>query len=450
MEIPVALPKRYTLAVILLSAFVLCVSIVGWSQAEEFTKLRRDQAQEMLKATIDDIRKNYYDPKFHGVDLDKEFKKASEYIATASSMNKSLAAIATAVQSLDDSHTFFLPPQHATRREYGWRYQMVGDRCFITQVQPKSDADLKGVKPGDEILAINGITPARDLIWQIQYLFDVLKPQASMTLNLRDPQGHQRSVDVAVHYGETKRVIDLTLANGASGIFDIIRENQAFEHLERVRYAEYGDALLIVRLPEFNLTPTEVSELLAKARKHNALILDLRGNPGGAIETLQYLLGGFFDKDVKIAQRVGRKDNKPLTTKGAHKSFTGKLVVLVDSESASCAELFARVVQLQKLGVVVGDRSSGAVMEAKEVPERSGTDVVVEFGIQITDADLIMEDGKSLEHVGVTPDEVALPAPADLAAGRDPVLARAAELVGQKISPEEAGKLVPFEWPPPE
>jgi C-terminal processing protease CtpA/Prc len=77
-------------------------------------------------------------------------------------------------------------------------------------------------------------------------------------------------------------------------------------------------------------------------------------------------------------------------------------------------------------------------------------DVRLYYGVQVTESDLIMEDGKSLEHVGVTPDEVVLPTPADLAAGRDPAMVRAAELVGQKISPEEAGKFFPFEWPPPE
>jgi C-terminal processing protease CtpA/Prc len=41
------------------------------------------------------------------------------------------------------------------------------------------------------------------------------------------------------------------------------------------------------------------------------LILDLRGNPGGSVATLEYLLGAMFDKDVKIADRVGRKENKP-------------------------------------------------------------------------------------------------------------------------------------------
>jgi C-terminal processing protease CtpA/Prc len=64
----------------------------------------------------------------------------------------------------------------------------------------------------------------------------------------------------------------------------------------------------------------------------------------------------------------------------------------------------------------------------------------------VTNADLIMADGKSLENAGVVPDYVVLPTAADLAAGRDPALAQAVALVGGVLEPLDAGKLFPIEW----
>ena len=61
-----------------------------------------------------------------------------------------------------------------------------------------------------------------------------------------------------------------------------------------------------------------------------------------------------------------------------------------------------------------------------------------------------MSDGRSLEHVGVTPDELLLPSANAIANGRDPVLAHALLQFapGVKITGEEAGKAFPYEWPP--
>ena len=150
---------------------------------------------------------------------------------------------------------------------------------------------------------------------------------------------------------------------------------------------------------------------------------------------------------MKIGDLKRRKETKPLIAKTrGDQVFTGKVVVLVDGESGSAAELFARVVQLEKRGTVIGDRSAGAVMRAREFPHTLGVDTIVPYGVSITDADIIMSDGKSLEHLGVTPDEIKVPTASDLAAGRDPVLAYAASLLGTSITADKAGTFFPLEW----
>ena len=432
---------RVCITVLLLCPPLFSVS----SQAPTISEFDRQRALQMLKAVHDEVHKHYYDPKFHGVDLDKEFADARQRIEKVNTMNMALSNIAAALDSLDDSHTFFLPPAHPIHLDYGWQYQMVGDRCFITQVRSGSDAAAKGLTPGDQIMAINGIAPTRDTTWKIQYMYGALRPQPTLRLTLADHSGQQRTVDVTSRIRETKRVTDLT--NGGD-IWNIIREMEAYEHNVRTRYKEYGEDLVVMKLAEFTYSPGEVGELMGKIRKHKALILDLRGNPGGYVESLEFLAGDLVSKDVKIADRVGRKESKPIMTKGSHDLFSGKIIVLVDSRSASAAEILTRLIQIEKKGVALGDRSAGSVMESKRYSEQMGADTVVFYGVSITDANLIMGDGKSLEHVGVTPDELILPTAADLTAGRDPVLARAAELAGVHISADDAGKIFPYEWPP--
>jgi hypothetical protein len=59
-------------------------------------------------------------------------------------------------------------------------------------------------------------------------------------------------------------------------------------------------------------------------------------------------------------------------------------------------------------------------MLAKHYDHELGVDTIIPYGVSITDADIIMTDGKSIEHVGVTLDELRLPTASDLATKRDP------------------------------
>lgn len=97
-------------------------------------------------------------------------------------------------------------------------------------------------------------------------------------------------------------------------------------------------------------------------------------------------------------------------------------------------------------GVVIGDQSASAVMQSSTHRQEMGDNTVITYGASITNADFIMADGKSLEHVGVTPDELLKPMAQDLATNRDPVLARAFDTLGVKVDPARAGAMFPIEW----
>lgn len=445
---------------VFLSSILVIINLNPGITAQQLGKNERESAKLMLQTIASDIKKHYYDPKFHGLDWDAVVAETSRKIDNSANFGVAMVHIGAAVDALNDSHTRLLPPRTMTnlphgwvsnwrarmllpnvRHDYGWEYALIGERCFVTHVRPGSDAEKKGLHAGDEILSINDYRPERGTIQKAEYVFNVLLPQDELRLEVLNPAGVKSHLVVAAKVREVGLVSQYMQSAAA------IRAYEEREHLLQPQVEEFGDDLLIIKLPAFYPPPDQVERLIGKARKHKALIFDLRDNHGGREDTLQKLLGGIFDHEVKIGDKIMRSGQKPLTATPLHKTFEGKIMVLVDSRSASAAEIFTRVVQIEKRGTVLGDRSAGRVMEANFYPYRLFGDAVF-YGVYITEADLIMNDGKSLEHVGVTPDEIMIPSASDLTQGRDPVLAHAAETLGVKLSPEQAGKLFPYEWPP--
>lgn len=427
---------------ILFASFLLLLPI-AIAHAQKLESKDRDRGQIMLQRIKDDLKKNYYDPNFRGMNLDVRFKTASDKIKEAESVGQVFGIIAQVLIELDDTHTFFLPPGRVTETEYGWTMMMVGDRCYVSSVDEGSDAEAKGVKPGDEVLQVGGWSAERKNLWKIQYLYNTLRPQPGLRVALRSPNSQIREIDILAKQKQGRQVLDLTDYNV---YIDMVRKSQRTERLRRDRYMSFGDQLLIWKMNEFDLTDEQVDDAMSRAKKHKTLILDLRGNSGGWVTTINRLISNLFDRDIKIGDTKSRKDTKAEIAKSrGEKAFDGKLIILVDSRSASASEVLARTVQLEKRGVVIGDRTAGAVMTSKIYGGQVGIDVVVFYGASITVSDLIMSDGNSLEHVGVTPDDLKLPTAEDMAAGRDVVLAHAASLSGVTLDPVEAGKFFPVE-----
>jgi len=420
-------------------------AVAQQQEQQPISKYDRERALTMLSDVRYALKKNYYDPSFHGVDVDARYKTYEQRINATRTLADAFRTVAAYLSGLDDSHTFFVPPRRSYRINYDYRMQIIGETPYITDVRPNTDAAQK-LHPGDQILTLDGYSLNRKDLWQLEYYLDQIAPEITTRFKLRDVSGNVREEVVSTKYQRRQRLNDVSLLG--SDFWRLVFEGEAERRLLRNRHVEQGD-LMIWKMPVFKSESPEIEHLISMARKHKALILDLRGNPGGYEATLTELLGSVFDHDVKIGTRITRKGETKFVAKSHGKNtFTGKLIVIVDSRSGSAAELFARVVQIEGRGTVLGDRSSGTVMEASFFPFQSGVDVVIYYGASITEANLIMGDNTSLEKAGVMPDEVVLPKPGDLAAGRDPVLARAAELAGSALDPVAAGKLFPFEWAP--
>lgn len=403
---------------------------------------QRERSREILKAIRSDMEKTYYDSTFRGVDINALFQEADDLLKKADSSGQMYGIIARALLQLNDSHTYFVAPSRVARVDYGWSMQAIGANCYISSVQPGSDADKKGVKPGDRIRSIDEMNPTRENLWMIQYLY-FLRPQPVTRFVLESSAGESRPLEVAAKVSAGKKITDLT---NYDQYMRLLLDEEKDARLSRHRYLEMNE-VFFWKMPAFDLPPEKVDDMMGKIKGHKALILDLRGNGGGAEDTLLRMIGNLFDRDITLGDLTRRKEKKTLTakTRGAS-AFKGQVIVLTDSSSGSSSELLARVVQLEKRGIVIGDRSAGAVMRARYFSHQHGVDTVIFYGVSVTDADLIMTDGRSLEKNGVTPDELILPTPIDMTKQHDPVLARAAELAGLKISPEKAGALFPIEW----
>jgi C-terminal processing protease CtpA/Prc len=436
-------PIRRSLLVFLtaVSSIVACGTLLAQQQMKSGDL---DVVRGILRDARDAVKKNYYDPKYHGVDLDARYQQYDDRIKSSKSIGDGFRMVAAFLDGLKDSHTYFNPPDRANQQDYGFRMQLVGETAYIVRTRPGTDAESK-VHAGDLVAHYMGYSVNRSDFNPLSMTFNMLMPQPAIQLDLADPDGKPRQVVVVAKIKQGHKVMDFT--NGTD-IWQYVRAEENEDHVVRQRYVEIGD-VIIWKMPEFVLEDSEVDHMFGIARKHQTLILDLRSNPGGYTDTLERMVGNLFDHDVKISDRIGRKEMKPQVAKtvGVH-AFTGKVIVLLDSNSASAAELFARVMQLEQRGTVIGDRSSGSVMEAREYAYQQGIDTVIPYGFSVTDADLIMKDGKSLEHAGVVPDELVLPTARDLASGNDPALARAAELAGLTLDPAAAGKMFPFEWIP--
>lgn len=397
----------------------------------------------MVGILKEEVPKNFIDPGFFGQDFGASLAAADGKLDKAESLGQVYGILAQPLLALNDQHTFFVPPKRPARVDYGFQIRIIGDKPFITAVSPVSDAAKKNVKVGDEVVAINGFTLTRGNLWKFNYINYIVRPGTIPALVLKGPDGKEKKASPNPKVTLNQPVLEFdSTSNGKLDTKNMINWVIDEVRMRKHHFQEVGD-VIIWKAPHFDMDETTFNGLMGSIKGKPAVIIDLRENVGGNEDNLERLAGFFVEQEMKIADFKGRKPIEPLVARGRADCYKGKLVVLTDSVTSGAAELFARFIQLQKRGTVIGDVTAGSVFRARLFRFDLGENP---FAASISEAAPVMSDGVCIERMGVTPDEIVLPTAQDLAESKDPVLSRAAQLLGAQLDPVKAGTLFPIEW----
>jgi C-terminal processing protease CtpA/Prc len=410
---------------------MLCLALgLTATAAAQSIEVDRQRGLQMLDQIHKDLVEHYYDPMVRGIDLDALVARARQRIGAAGSLGEIFAVLGGVCLDVKDSHVWFLPPRRVQVVHYGWTWRAVGDRVLVSEVSDGSDAAAKGLRIGDTVVEVAGYALTRANHATIAYLLWELRPQPSLTVVV-ERDGIRRTLVLASRFVTFPSRLDLDDPDGRIRFLFQEFEDDDDWHAWHARLAK---DVLYWRIPRF-LPDTTMSGFRGEVRRARAVVLDLRGNPGGSMATLQ-AAAGLFAPDTELLTRVNREGRAMVRTAKGDKPFPGDVVVLVDSETASAGELLARFLQIRSARLV-GDRTAGYVTAGRTFAHAAGDGPIkVLYKVQVAVADGILPDGKRLEGVGVTPDIVMLPTPDDLLEGRDPVLVHAAGLVGVTLDPK--------------
>jgi carboxyl-terminal processing protease len=212
---------------------------------------------------------------------------------------------------------------------------------------------------------------------------------------------------------------------GAAEPFDveIIRENI---NLPSVESEMLDNGIAYIRLFNFGAeTTSDLDRDLRSLLRDNpaGLILDLRGNGGGFLNTAIEVASQFLDDGVVLIERFGDGSETVYDVDPGGRATEIRLVVLIDGGSASASEIVAGAIQDHGRGLLVGETSFGKGSVQNWV-ELSGD----EGAVRVTVARWYTPDDRQINEIGLTPDVEVIP-PEDLAEGEDPQLDKAIDLI---------------------
>ena len=294
-----------------------------------------------------------------------------------------------------DAHSSFMTPdmydemQLDTRGNFGGLGIQIGMKDdMLTVIAPIDDtpAFRAGIVAGDKILKIDDQT-TNDMS-----LMEAVKL-------MRGPKGSKVILSIMRESFTKPKDFELTR--------DIIE-------LKSVNSKMLVDKIGYVRLTQFQEDSADEVENALKDLEEKgmeALIFDLRSNPGGLLNSAVEISDKFLEKGKLIVYTEGRKKNQDMRFV-AHQEFTHPnypMVVLVDHGSASASEIVAGALKAHSRAILIGTQTYGKGSVQSVIPLSDNS------ALRLTTAGYFTPDGKSIHEKGITPDIIVPFEPPQLA-----------------------------------
>ncbi len=372
------------------------------------------------------VNQEYFDPSFGGVNW-KAIREKYRLLLPRAANNDQLRGLLEAMLSeLKKTHfgivpregAVFNPAERVRIGTAGVEMAIVGGLPVVAEVRRGSAGAAAGLKAGDRVEAVDDIVIARTLA----SLQKAGVPPARRGLyitefvqsRLEGPVGSKVRLALLAPGGARRAAVVTCRTNDAAWSEPVGRTPSLPIRWEAVRDA---GGIGYLRFNAFVLPVIATSrKFLASLGPRDGLIVDLRGNSGGVLLVACGLSGWLSGRELVLGITSTRDGVQKLDVYPQAGAFTGPLAVLIDGRSASTSEVMAAGLREAGRARIFGEPSAGAAMPSsfKTLP----TGDLFQYAI----GDVTTPGARAIEGKGVNPDVVVTPAPAELAAGRDPAL----------------------------
>ena len=121
--------RQFVLALLIAYCTSSCLGEGTASVQEHMSSVQRQQALRILHDAGEAVHQHYYDSKLHGSDFDTRVQQADKRIHEVKTFNEALGVVAWMLDTLNDSHTFLIPPPRPYDVQNGWQMEFIGENC---------------------------------------------------------------------------------------------------------------------------------------------------------------------------------------------------------------------------------------------------------------------------------------------------------------------------------